>query len=228
VLPVKAHVGSNVAPIFELPSEDLPDIHDRSLDDWEDVASSVAFAMWISRPSRVWRRETSTRLFEYDGIELMVDGDHSGGQYAKFLGVSDAEQKDLTNFQAQQYFAIPESPDNNTLGYSGAGTDWVVFPPYGDAGGFSDGRESPNTSIIELYLTPWDELDWRGPERSRATDLQPGKIIGIQISVPDFDRGCWSCVTPSYDGFFTLSGVPGTVLAGGRLRRRGTRPLCQR
>lgn len=250
VLPVKAHVGSNVASIFELPSEDLPDIHDRSLDDWEDVVSSVAFAhvnftslesvaagdvdpaslafriflAWHDKGNHLYAAiervddayvntypgGNPTRLFEYGGIELMVDGDHSGGQYAKFAGVSDAEQKDLTNFQAQQYFAIPESPDNNILGYSGAGTGWVVFPPYGDAGGFSDGRESPNTSIIELYLTPWDELDWRGPERSRATDLQPGKIIGIQISVPDFDRGCWSCVTPSYDGFFTLFGVPGT------------------
>ena len=149
------------------------------------------------------------RLFEFDGIELMVDGDHSGGRYARF-GVSDEEEKDLKNFQAQQYFAIAESPDNNTLGYAGFGTDWAVFPPFADAGGYSDGRESPNTSIIELYVTPWDELDWRGPDTSKSSDLAPGEIIGIQVTVPDFDRGCFSCVSPSYDGFFTLSGVTGT------------------
>ena len=83
-------------------------------------------------------------------------------------------------------------------------------PPFADAGGYSDGRESPNTSIIELYVTPWDELDWRGPDTGKSSDLAPGEIIGIQITVPDFDRGCFSCVSPSYDGFFTLSGVTGT------------------
>ena len=167
LMPADAHVGSIVTTIFELPTEDLPDIHDGSLDDWEDSMSSIAFThldfapqlsvgddgvdpadlayriflAWHDKGNHLYAAIERVddayintypggdpgRLFEFDGIELMVDGDHSGGRYARF-GVSDEEEKDLKNFQAQQYFAIAESPDNNTLGYAGFGTDWAVFP----------------------------------------------------------------------------------------------------
>ena len=32
-----AHIGGAVYPIYELPSEDLPDLNDATLEDWEDV-----------------------------------------------------------------------------------------------------------------------------------------------------------------------------------------------
>ena len=37
---VDAHVGDRVFPIYELPSSDLPDLHDGTLDDWEDVLTA--------------------------------------------------------------------------------------------------------------------------------------------------------------------------------------------
>jgi hypothetical protein len=152
-----------------------------------------------------------TNLWQFDSIEFMVDGDHTGGAYNGFSAeeYSAEEIKLLTNYQAQQFVAIAEAPDNRLLGYQGNGQGWVTLPPYADAGGFSFG-ESPNTSVIEMAVTPWDELNWQGPAQSKASALYADKIIGFQISVPDFDKGCASCDPGGYHGFHTLSGQPNT------------------
>lgn len=246
-----AHIGTKIYPIYELSTSDLPDLHDGTLNDWEDVlpgasldqnefaplnvadgaginpadlAYRVFFAWHSGRQVLYFAIERVddkyvntyaggdlTNLWQYDSIEFMLDGDHTGGAYNGWdAAVYSAEEiKLLTNFQAQQYVGIAEAPDNRLLGYQGNGQGWVTLPPYADAGGFSEG-ESPNTSVLEMYLTPWDELNWQGPEVSKRSVLKADKIIGFQISVPDFDAGCYSCDPGGYHGFHTLSGQPNT------------------
>ena len=242
-----AHIGGLVFPIFEIPTGDLPDLRDGTLEDWEDVLPGTsldrnsfaplnvadgaginpedlayrAFMSWhsagqhlymaIERVDDVYVNTYEggdlTGLWRFDSIEFMVDGDHTGGSYnGAGIGedLSDEERKLLTNFQGQQYVAIAESPDGRTLGYQGSGQGWVTLPPFADAGGFSVG-ESPNTSVIELQVTAWDELNWQGPELSRRSNLTAGRTIGFQISVPDFDTEAGE-----YHGFHTLSGQPNT------------------
>jgi hypothetical protein len=247
-----AHVGGGQPfPIFELSTDELPDIHDGSLDDWEEVLPSFSlnqdqfaplnvndgagidtadlayrvFMAWHSAGNHLYvaiERVDDVyvntyeggdlgNVWQHDSIEFMVDGDHTGGKYNRYLeedGFGTEEAKLLSGFQAQQYFAIAVSPDNNTLGYGGAAT-WAVAPPFSNAGGFTDNQESPNTSVIEMFITPWDELDWRGPERSRRTELIAGKILGFQVSIPDFDAGCFACDDLFlFHGYHTLSGQP--------------------
>ena len=36
-----AHVGDIVFPIYVLPTSDLPDLHDGSLEDWDDALSNA-------------------------------------------------------------------------------------------------------------------------------------------------------------------------------------------
>ena len=241
-----AHIGGLVFPLFEIPTGDLPDLHDGTLEDWEDVLPGTsldhndfaplnvsdgaginpedlayrAFMAWhsasqtllmaIERVDDVYVNTYEggdlTGLWRFDSIEFMVDGDHTGGAYNAFSAdeYTEDERKLLTNFQAQQYVAIAESPDGRTLGYQGSGQGWVTLPPWADAGGFASG-ESPNTSVIELQVTAWDELNWQGPELSRRSNLVAGGIIGFQISVPDFDTEAGA-----YHGFHTLSGQPNT------------------
>ena len=242
-----AHIGGLVFPVFELATEDLPDLHDATSEDWTDVLpgtsldhndfaplnvadgaginpADLAYRTWLAWNSSDQRLYMAiervddvyvntyeggdlTGLWRFDSIEFMLDGDHSGGSYnGGGLGddLSDEERKLLTNFQGQQYVAVAEAPDGRTLGYQGNGQGWVTLPPWADAGGFSEG-ESPNTSVIEMAVTAWDALNWQGPELSVRSSLVEGKLIGFQISVPDFDTEAGA-----YHGFHTLSGQPNT------------------
>ena len=157
-----------------------------------------------------------TGLWRHDSIEIMVDGDHSGGQYNGFYYDDDCDGgwkpvalladhwdpcRYRSNFQAQQYFGIAAAPDGRLLGCQASGaSDWVTVPPYGDAGGFVE-EGLPHRSVVEIMVTPFDELRWDTPQHSRESVLKAGKIIGLQIAVPDFDTEA-----ARYHGFSTLGG----------------------
>ena len=170
-------------------------------------------------------------LWRHDGtFEFFVDGDHSGGDITGSADPdwTDEERTLNNNRTAQQYSIIAEAPDNRHLGYHGAGQEWVNSLPYTDGGGgttelsldfFGDfgadfGRNiftqpgqlpssegAPVLSIFEGYVTPFDDLIWNSPEDSKPSDLAPDKIIGLSISIPDFDT------EPSaYRAFHSLTG----------------------
>lgn len=142
-------------------------------------------------------------LWQDDSIEFMLDGDHSGGQYGGWNAdqyASEEELKLINNSQAQQYLGTDVSPDGITVGYLGAGTGWVNKPPYGDGGGGHAGT-NPTTSAIEMFVTPMDNCIWNDPAGSTISQVAADKIIGFQISVPDFDTG-----RGAYHAFHTLSG----------------------
>ena len=144
------------------------------------------------------------RIWQYDSVEFMIDGDHSGGQYRGWPDLCWEDLRRIDNAQAQHYVAIAESPDDTHLGYLGAGTGWVIHPPYGDAGGAAWGTD-PNISVIEMYVTPFDDCIWNDPEGSVVSTLEKGRIIGFHISVPDFD------LEPrAYSAHATLSGQGAT------------------
>ena len=146
-------------------------------------------------------------LWRHDGsFEFMLDGDHTGGDYT---GSADDtwtdEEKTLNNNRtAQQYVGISDAPDGRHIGYQGAGVDWVTVLPYADAGGGTVG-DGPATSVIEFFVTPFDDLIWDSEADSRASDLFSGKVIGFQISIPDFDTA-----PADYKAFHTLSGQAAT------------------
>jgi hypothetical protein len=52
-------------------------------------------------------------MWQHDGAEFMIDGDHTGGSYNGFSvdEYGEEQAKLLTGFQAQQYTLIPETPD---------------------------------------------------------------------------------------------------------------------
>ena len=142
------------------------------------------------------------QIWQYDNIEFMIDGDHSGGQFGGWRADQHTEEelRLLDNATAQYYIAIAESPDGIHFGYLGAGNGWVNRPPYGDAGGGAWGRD-PNTSVIEMYLTPFDNCIWNDPEGSVVSTLEPGRIIGFSMNVSDFDTE-----PRAYRAFATLAG----------------------
>ena len=145
-------------------------------------------------------------LWQHDGIEFMLDGDHTGGDYT---GSADGnwtdEERDLNNNRtAQHYVAIGDTPDGRHVGYLGRGSEWVNALPYADGGGGSTG-DGPTTTITEFFVTPFDDLIWNSQEDSVPSPLFDGKIIGFNIAVPDFDTA-----PREYRAFHTLSGQAAT------------------
>jgi hypothetical protein len=234
-----------IFPVYEISTDDLPDLQDGTLSDWEDVLPGTSlthddflplavadgagidpadlayrtFMAWHSATQTIYiclERVDDVYINTYAGgapqdmwmndiVEFMVDGDHSGGSYNNFSvdEVGEEQAKMLAGYQAQQYTLIPESPDGITRGSNTSASGWVTNLPWADGGGFAEG-EAPTTSVMEGYFTAWDALNWQGPELSTRSTLEEGRIIGFQLSVPDWD------VVGTYHAFHTLSGLAST------------------
>lgn len=126
-----------------------------------------------------------------DGLHFFVDGDHSGGDYSNLEfsmnspNVSD-ELKRWANASAQQYVAIPGAKLGRSLFSMSAGDAWVTGAPWAGAGGGVQ-AEHDGLQVTEFYVTPWDDLDWKGAEQSRRSALRPGQVIGLHITLYDYD-----------------------------------------
>ena len=99
------------------------------------------------------------------------------------------------NRQAQAYYALAEvydtGPQVEMAGSHLVDEDWFLKPPYAEGGGSAFGQ-NPTVSVTEAYVTPFDRFVWDGREKSRVSELYPGKIIGLSITVSDRDTGEWN------------------------------------
>jgi hypothetical protein len=245
VVAISAMAGAQIFPVYELPTSDLPDLQDASLEDWEAVLTGIswthddflplavadgagidpadlayrAYMAWHSATQTIWigvERVDDVYICTYpgaepqnmwmhDGFELMLDGDHTGGDFNGFpvADYGEEQSKLLAGYQAQQYTMVPETPDGMWVGSNTAASGWVTNLPWADGYGSASG-EAPTTSVMEGYFTPWDQLDWHGPEVSTRSNLEGTRVIGFQISMQDWD------VVGTYHSFHTLSGLANT------------------
>ena len=144
-------------------------------------------------------------MWQHDGIELMLDGDHTAGSFNGFSADEYGEEqaKLLVGYQAQQYVVLPSSPDGMAIGSNTSASGWCTLEPWGSHGGSTQG-EAPTTTVIEFAITAWDALDWHGAGVSQRSVLEAGRIIGFQISVMDWD------VVGTYHAFHNLNGLANT------------------
>ena len=136
----------------------------------------------------------------HDSVGLLVDGDHTGGQYYWHQSNSgDFEEAVQTNRQAQLYLNIAIAPSGPTISLPGttfraygfdemgnSGVDWMVQPPFARGGGGVFG-ENPTIWVTEFYVTCFDLLDHLNPENSVVSELAAGKTVGFDFGVHDFD-----------------------------------------
>ena len=217
-----AHVGARIFTMWELPSSELPDLLDDTLEDWEAVlpqaslnhhdfvngmtgsatdASDLAiriFLAWHHASQQVYAAVELVDdhlISEADYVSFRIDGDHSGGHYCysqdvEDSGLTEAEVEIYNQSQAQSYtmsaYAPHGSPERIHFTHRGAASGWVTQPPWAAVGGYQIG-EAPTHSVVEIALTPWDELHWSGPQASRPSQLEPGRIIGLSMDVRDTD-----------------------------------------
>jgi len=240
-----AHLGKIVYPIYEIPTSDLPDLHDGTLEDWEAVLPNASmdhnyftrdnnygpggidpgdlafrvFLAWHSASQRIYMavERLDDVYMEYGegsmqhgegAIQLKIDGDHSGGQFWFFgeEAYSPEERDRLLEAQAQSYSVGLWGDEGRVFPGSIQMAQWPGELPWADAGGFQWGQ-GPNTLGLEFAVTAWDDLDWHGPETSRRSVLEGGKVIGFQINIDDTDEFMRS------SGRYTLS--PSTVIISG-------------
>ncbi len=64
--------------------------------------------------------------------------------------------------------------------------EWVDDLPYADGGQGSVGG-NPVFWVLEFYVTPFDELIWNDQESSLPSELVGGKVVGLFISIADYD-----------------------------------------
>ncbi|MFA6109691.1 MAG: hypothetical protein WDA75_13070 [Candidatus Latescibacterota bacterium] len=238
--PAIGQFGSGAYLVYELPTGDLPDVHDGSIAEWEYLVPNASltiydFAQMVGITGTLgsddllsaddlaaqvylgWNGDTqrlyfaiervddvyinafdgtgplgpASGVYNQDSAEFLVDGDHSGGEYGAYWDCSgtDATEEcfESSQQQAQQYQLIAQSLDDRLIYLVNQRKDWASLLPWADAGGAQAG-EAPNHSVIEGYVTPWDELSLEGPERSRASQLAAGRFIGFQVSLLDFDE----------------------------------------
>jgi len=70
-------------------------------------------------------------MWQQDDFEVMIDADHSGGQYAGIESLSSEEGKRINGVRAQQYaFAFPQADGVTGANLSSAAT-WDMEPSYG-------------------------------------------------------------------------------------------------
>ncbi|NKB66047.1 MAG: hypothetical protein GKR89_03195 [Candidatus Latescibacteria bacterium] len=226
-LPLWAHTGEWVYPIYELPTSQLPDLHDGTLDDWDSRLPEAAFDVrdFTSRPAGLgfvdsadmalrgylaWHN-ASQRIYLgielvddvylndypgsqpeliplYDHLVISLDGDHSGGRFFldPFERIRENDRLLFDFSQAQQYRVLARSPDGLLARSLSAAGVWTDHPPYTDAGGWTFGS-APSQALVELYLTPWNILDWQNEADSQRSRLAPGDIIGFDIQFLDYD-----------------------------------------
>ena len=138
-----AHVGDTIFPIYELPSSDLPDLHDESLEDWEEVlpnvslihddfdmsdpgssdTSDLAFRVFLA-----WNFRSQTMYFALERLDddyVPVESDTYGGERIDFLIDGDHSGGEFL------YFSTPNQqfPDEERERYSNSQAQWFTVRP---------------------------------------------------------------------------------------------------
>ena len=168
--------------------------------------SNLDFRIWLgwSRDGKIhaaaefaddiYRQDNRPSFYFSDSIALLVDGDHSGGQfhYPSSHGINDLHDLNpRENSQAQHYEAISHLPNRPTVDLpqitSIEDAFWMLEPPYSYGGGGVIG-ENPTFWVIEFYATCFDQLEVRSPEDSDLSKLSDGKVIGFDFWVHDWDK----------------------------------------
>ena len=136
-------------------------------------------------------------MFPHDSIVFQIDADHAGGQGEGQWFSPTREQLMEVYGAAQRYTAVAQTVAGPILdngirwGEGGIPKSWKVYPPYGDAGGMAAG-ENPTISVIELYVTPYDEWgeDVGG---TRFSDLSAHQIVGFSVEVIEQENDPYEC-----------------------------------
>ena len=165
---------------------------------WHAMLNRIYVAIVLSddiyENSHDYASDELDNMPEHDSVSLSVDGNHSGGGDFNDCfrsGCSDEQLLELDG-QTQLFTAIAHTASGPTVDLPitrlrTSKLPWMLQPPFAEGGGSASG-EAPNISVIEFYVTPFDQMVWHSAEESLPSDLVAGGVIGFGIVVHDNDR----------------------------------------
>ena len=129
-------------------------------------------------------------MWQDDDMEVFVDADHSGGQFADFSELSSAEQLRRNGAEANHFVIAGPPPDGDFfLSFSAAA--WYAL----DDGPYTAAAYSLETDVggltatnYEMMLVPFDRIDMTAQFQSLRHDLEGGEVLGFNVHFNDFDR----------------------------------------
>tara|TARA_Y100000588_G_scaffold388926_1_gene490328 strand:- start:1631 stop:2584 length:954 start_codon:yes stop_codon:yes gene_type:complete len=153
----------------------------------------------IDRPAGT----AATQIFLDDDMEIFVDADHSGGQYANFADLSLEDQLRLNGTEANHFIIAAPPPDEDFfVNFSAAA--WYALPdgPHSRAAYAIQSTLGGSTTMnYELMLTPYDRVDVGADFLSKEHVLVEDEILGFNVEFNDFDN-----FSQLFDAKFSLSG----------------------
>ena len=128
-------------------------------------------------------------IFRDDAMELFIDADHSGGQFANFTELSHEEQLRRNGTEANHFVLAGPPPDEDFfVNYSAAA--WYALPdgPYTRAAvEFAGVLGGEGVTNYEVMLVPFDLVDVNAVFQSEEHLLREGEILGFNVEFNDLD-----------------------------------------
>lgn len=146
----------------------------------------------------------------WEPMEFVFDADHSGGMFNVWPDVEDQDQKDrLHGAHAQDYGWNQGGTGTGLTAWHKA--QWHTLPPWGEFASTQTAAEGSEGFFRSEYMvTPWNDLDWHGPETSTIHQLTENEITGFHFTIIDDD----DVDAAGYEGYWTLSGATDSYFQG--------------
>jgi hypothetical protein len=145
---------------------------------------------------------TDGQIFVDDDMEVFVDGDHSGGQYADFDDLTQAEQLALNGAQATWFVLGGPHPDGDFfVNFSAAGWYSLENGPYTQAALTSESLQAGAIVNYEFGFAVFDEVNMAADFLSRRRPLVAGDVLGFNLEFTDYDQ-----LSDTFDAKWSLSG----------------------
>ena len=173
---------------------------------WNDSTNRLYFMAEVFDDIHQTDRTDPQCNWTDDCWEIVIDANHSGGRHAWFSDMTEEESKRLEGSEGTQYI-VTEPPVQGVDVTSGNASTWTSERgDWFDIGwGFVGEQFGESTYYYELFIYPFDDLNWEGPDVSTHHDLTEGEILGIGLLFGDFDAS-----SDNYDDFWRVSGGDAT------------------
>ncbi len=173
---------------------------------WNEEINRLFVAARVRDDIHQIDREPGTaaqRIFQDDDMEVFLDSDHSGGQFADFVDASAEDQLRLNGAEASHFVIAAPPPDEDFfINFSAAGWYSLADGPFTQAAFALEGSTGAEAVMsYELMLAPFDRVDMSADFLSQPHDLTAGEVLGFNVEFNDFDSR-----SELYDARWSLSG----------------------